>query len=177
MSWYDAIEFCGRLAKLTQSPYALPSEAQWEYACHGLRQPPNAYLPFHYGETLTGTLANYDSQQTYADEEKTTSPRQTTPVGNYPPNAFGLQDMHGNIWEWCMDLWDAEEIPIDNNLIHLLDNDTTIQLLNDKSEKALRGGSWDFDPAFCRSADRFRFYPADRDFNFGFRVVCRFPRL
>jgi formylglycine-generating enzyme required for sulfatase activity len=177
VSWYDAIEYCGRLAKLTQLRYALPSEAQWEYACHGLRQPPNPYPPFHYGETLTGELANYNSQETHADEEKMTSPRQTTPVGSYPPNAFGLQDMHGNVWEWCMDLWDAEEKPIDDNSINLLDNGITIQLLSDESRRAIRGGSWFDYPAGCRSALRDWIYPDYRYYYYGFRVVCRFPRL
>lgn len=185
VSWYEAIEYCGRLAKLTKSLYALPSEAQWEYACHGFRQSPDPYPPFHYGETLTGILANYNSQETYADEEKTASPQQTTPVGNYPPNAFGLQDMHGNVWEWCIDLWDAEKMPIsrserfafDDNSVNLLDNNITIQLLNDTRRKVVRGGSWLSYPRLCRGASRDWLGPDYRGNLIGFRVVCRVPRL
>jgi formylglycine-generating enzyme required for sulfatase activity len=185
VSWHDAIEFCGRLAKLTGSLYALPSETQWEYACRGFRQPPDSYPPFHYGETLTGKLANYGSLQTYADEEPTTGPQQTTPVGNYPPNAFGLQDMHGNVWEWCLDLWSDEEISIAENAslaiedtsINLLDKNITMQLLSDNGIRAIRGGSWLNYPRDCRCAVRSRNVPAGRDYYFGFRVVCRFPRL
>jgi formylglycine-generating enzyme required for sulfatase activity len=183
VSWYDAIEYCGRLAKLNRFPYALPSEAQWEYACHGFSQPPDSYPPFHYGETLTGKLANYNSQYTYADEAETASPKQPTPVGNYPPNAFGLQDMHGNVWEWCMDLWDAEEMSIsrkrsfaiDNNSINPLDNSIIMQLLSDERARVIRGGSWDNNPRYCRSANRRRDFPDNRDDD-GFRVVCRFSR-
>jgi formylglycine-generating enzyme required for sulfatase activity len=192
VSWFDAIEYCGRLAKLTKFPYALPSEAQWEYACHANTEAPlvkggqgGSYPPFHYGETLTAKLANYDSQQTYADEAKTASPKQTTPVGNYPPNAFGLQDMHGNVWEWCIDLWDAEEraisgsdrFALDNNPTNLLDKNITMQLLSDKNTRVLRGGSWNLNPWNCRSARRSRLFPGNRlNYVIGFRVVCRFPR-
>ena len=107
VSWDDAIEFCGQLSKLTQFSFCLPAELQWIYGCHGLRYPPYSgkYPPFHYGETLTGELANYDSSYTFADEKSMTSPKQTTPVGNYPPNQFGLQDMHGNLWEWNFNLY------------------------------------------------------------------------
>jgi formylglycine-generating enzyme required for sulfatase activity len=86
--------------------------------------------------------------------------------------------MHGNVWEWCIDLWDAKEIPIDNTSVNLLDNDITIQLLNNESSRALRGGSWNYDPRYCRGANRYWDYPDNRDYDpYGVRVVCRFPRL
>jgi len=156
VNWFDVIEYCGRLAKLTGSRYTLPSEAQWEYACHANTEAPkDQYPPFHYGETLTAKLANYDSQQTYSNETRTASPEQTTPVGNYPPNAFGLKDMHGNVWEWCMDtcrVWDKEQNLFDKNI---------------------RGGSWNISPWLCGVS--FYDFPSFRRSYFGFRVVCRFP--
>jgi formylglycine-generating enzyme required for sulfatase activity len=92
--------------------------------------------------------------------------------------------MHGNVWEWCMDLWDAEEraisgsdrFALDNNPTNLLDKNITMQLLSDKNTKVLRGGSWDDFPRNCRGAFRSWVFPDYRyDLN-GFRVVCRFPR-
>ncbi len=100
VSWYDAVEFCARLSKLTGKEYRLPSEAEWEYACRA-----GTTTPFHFGETITGELANYDASRTYADEPKGEYREETTPVGQFPPNAFGLYDMHGNVWEWCLDPW------------------------------------------------------------------------
>jgi formylglycine-generating enzyme required for sulfatase activity len=126
VSWLDAVEFCQRLSKLTGRNYQLPSEAQWEYACRSqkfkvgslkfkvgslkekevIREWNEKYnQPFHFGETLTSELANYRSESTYADELNGVDWGETTPVGQFPPNAFGLYDMHGNVWEWCQDDW------------------------------------------------------------------------
>ena len=99
VNWYDAIEFCARLSKLTVREYRLPSEAEWEYACRA-----GTTTPFYFGETITGKLANYNASETYADEPKGEYREETTPVGQFSPNAFGLYDMHGNVWEWCADL-------------------------------------------------------------------------
>ncbi|NCR29365.1 MAG: formylglycine-generating enzyme family protein, partial [Microcystis aeruginosa LE13-04] len=100
VNWYDAIEFCARLSKLTGREYRLPSEAEWEYACRA-----GTTTPFYFGETITGKLANYNASNTYADEPKGEYRKETTPVGQFPPNAFGLYDMHGNVSEWCADDW------------------------------------------------------------------------
>jgi formylglycine-generating enzyme required for sulfatase activity len=183
VSWYDAIEFCARLSKLTVREYRLPSEAEWEYACRA-----GTTTPFYFGETITGELANYNASNTYADEPEGEYRGQTTPVGQFPPNAFGLYDMHGNVWEWCLDpwhdsyqgktrtdseVWDKEQSAEQ----YLLDKNNVIQLLSDKRMRVLRGGSWDFDPRYCRCADRGRNYPVYRiSYGIGFRVVCRFPR-
>ncbi|TRU18850.1 MAG: TIR domain-containing protein [Microcystis aeruginosa Ma_QC_B_20070730_S2] len=183
VSWYDAIEFCARLSKLTGREYRLPSEAEWEYACRA-----GTTTPFYFGETITGELANYNAGYTYADEPKGEYRDQTTPVGQFPPNAFGLYDMHGNVWEWCLDpwhesyqdktrtdseVWDEEQ----SEEQYLLDKNNVIQLLSDKRARVLRGGSWLNDPRYCRSANRNWYFPDDRiNFINGFRVVCRFPR-
>ncbi len=97
---YQATEFCKRLSRETKQEYRLPSEAEWEYACRA-----GTTTPFYFGETITGELANYNAGSTYAEEAKGEYRQQTTPVGQFPPNAFGLYDMHGNVWEWCEDNW------------------------------------------------------------------------
>ena len=100
VSWHAAVEFCRRLSRRTGKRYGLPSEAQWEYACRA-----GTTTPFYCGETLTAELANYDASSTYGDGPKGTYRRQTTDVGSFPANAWGLQDMHGTVREWCEDHW------------------------------------------------------------------------
>ena len=161
VNWYDAIEFCARLSKLTGREYRLPSEAEWEYACRA-----GTTTPFYFGETITGELANYSSSETYADEPKGEYREETTPVGQFSPNAFGLYDMHGNVWEWCADTWhdNYDGAPRDGSV--WIEN-------GNHNRSPLRGGSWFNKPNHCRSADR-NFYNR-RDnyyFDYGFRVVC-----
>ena len=183
VSWYDAIEFCARLSRHTGKNYRLPSEAEWEYACRA-----GTTTPFHFGETITGKLANYDSSRVYQQEKAKKSPGKTSPVRSYPPNAFGLYDMHGNVWEWCLDPWhdDYQGAPptdgsvwdeknIDNRYQNVLNSIN--ELLTDGRFCVARGGSWGDNPINCRSA--FRYYVLRRynrnDYD-GFRVVCVFGR-
>jgi formylglycine-generating enzyme required for sulfatase activity len=161
VNWYDAIEFCARLSKLTGREYRLPSEAEWEYACRA-----GTTTPFYFGETITGKLANYNASNTYADEPNGEYRKETTPVGQFPPNAFGLYDMHGNVWEWCADTWhdNYDGAPRDGSVWTKNEND---------NRSPLRGGSWYLSPNVYRSAFRLNF---DRravinDVS-GFRVVC-----
>ncbi|MFN9242590.1 MAG: SAV_2336 N-terminal domain-related protein, partial [Cyanobacteriota bacterium] len=98
--WEDAMEFCSRLSQRTGRIYTLPSEAQWEYACRA-----GTTTPFAFGETLTDEQANYRASETYGKGPKGAYRKQTTPVGMFPANGWGLQDMHGNVWEWCLDQW------------------------------------------------------------------------
>jgi len=87
VSWHDAIEFCARLSIKTRKPITLPSEAQWEYACRA-----GTTTAYAFGDTLTNQMANFEGNT-------------TTPVGTYPANAWGLHNMHGNVWEWCLDAY------------------------------------------------------------------------
>jgi formylglycine-generating enzyme required for sulfatase activity len=169
INWYEAVEFCQRLSKLTGRNYRLPSEAEWEYACRAetevldLEQG-KSYPPFNCGETITGELANHDASKTYADEQKGEYRKQTTPVGQFSANGFGLYDMHGNVWEWCGDEWheDYYGAPIDGS----------VWLDGNQDRSSLRGGSWFNDPYICRSAFRLNKYRRDNLNNFiGLRVL------
>ncbi|NJL00560.1 MAG: SUMF1/EgtB/PvdO family nonheme iron enzyme [Spirulinaceae cyanobacterium SM2_1_0] len=101
VSWYEAVEFCARLSQLTGQEYRLPSEAEWEYACRA-----GTTTPFHFGPTLTADLANYDGQVTDAIAPPSAYRRQPMPRNTFTyANDFGLLAMHGNVWEWCADLW------------------------------------------------------------------------
>ncbi|MBE9115157.1 formylglycine-generating enzyme family protein [Lusitaniella coriacea LEGE 07157] len=160
VSWYDTEEFCKRLSKQTGHEYRLPSEAEWEYACRA-----GTTTPFHFGATLTDQLANYDASEIYANEPKGEYRQQTTEVGSFPFNAFGVYDMHGNVWEWCADHW--------HDNYNGVPNDGTIWLSsNEDGARLLRGGSWDYYPRCCRSASRYWDYPGSRSYAIGFRVAC-----
>jgi formylglycine-generating enzyme required for sulfatase activity len=176
VSWFDAVEFCDRLSRLTKREYRLPTEAEWEYTC-GAR----TTTPFHFGVTITTDLANYrgtDQQLSgetypgsYGAGPKGIYREQTTDVGSFPANAFGLYDMHGNVWEWCLDHWhdDYKGSPTDGTA--WLDKNA-----DENESRVLRGGSWDSYPRYCRSASRLSFDPRTSYYNFfGFRVVCLAP--
>ncbi|OAD19350.1 serine/threonine protein kinase [Candidatus Thiomargarita nelsonii] len=100
ITWHEAVEYCAILSENTGKIYRLPSEAQWEYACRA-----GTKTPFYFGETIMLTIANYDGNYTYGSTPKGVCREETSEVGRFPANAFGLYDMHGNIWEWCADPW------------------------------------------------------------------------
>ena len=155
VSWDDAIEFCKRLSQYTQKTskriYTLPSEAQWEYACRA-----RTTTPFHFGPTITTDLANFRREK-----------RETTEVGSFPPNGFGLYDMHGNVWEWCLDGWHGSytRAPSEGSAWE-----------SSSGSRVLRGGSWSVSPSVCRAALRNRSTRVDRNLNVGFRVIALAPR-
>ncbi|PSB41561.1 peptidase C14 [filamentous cyanobacterium Phorm 6] len=160
VSWYDAVEFCERLSQKTGYEYRLPSEAEWEYACRA-----GTTTPFHFGETITTELANYDGGYTYDSESKGINLGKAIPVRSFRfANAFGLFDMHGNVWEWCLDHWheNYNNAPI-NGEVWLADSQN--------QTRVIRGGSWHNEPSLCRSTYR---HKGDANCCFkdtGFRIV------
>ncbi len=167
VSWLEAVEFCKRLSVHTKREYRLPSEAEWEYACRA-----GTVTPFHCGETITTTLVNYDGNNPYGEAPKGEYREKTTPVGSFPPNAFGLCDMHGNVWEWCEDDWhdSYEGAPVDGSA-WADENGNRSQ--EEERRKLLRGGSWFFNARNCRSAVRVNLLARVQYDTVGFRVVCR----
>ncbi len=161
VSWHQAVEFCARIKQKTGRNYSLPSEAQWEYACRA-----STTTPFHFGETVTADLANYDGNYIYGSGPKGKYRKQTTPVGSFQvANSFGLYDMHGNVWEWCADPWHKNYniAPPDGSVWNMGGDD---------QYRLLRGGSWFNHPGTCRAARRNWFAPDIGDSYIGFRVVA-----
>jgi formylglycine-generating enzyme required for sulfatase activity len=166
VSWEEAMEFCHRLSHRSNLAYALPSEAQWEYACRA-----GATTPFAFGQTLTPDLANYDGNCTYGSGPEGDYRKKTTDVGSFPANAWGLHDMHGNVWEWCLDYWHESDGGAPS------DGTAWVNEAEDEGIRLLRGGSWYGYPRFCRSACRDG-EPRDRRLNnVGFRLCCFPPGL
>jgi len=165
VNWYEAVEFCDRLAKHSGRPYRLPSEAEWEYACRA-----GTETPFTFGKTLSAEIANYRATSTYNDGPKGEHRQETTPVNYFDiANGFGLVDMHGNVSEWCQDHYHSSytDAPEDGSA-WLSENENAFRIR--------RGGSWNPYPWYCRSACRYYSLPDIRDDNIGFRIVCRAPR-
>jgi formylglycine-generating enzyme required for sulfatase activity len=160
VSWHEAVEFCRRLSQKTKKNYRLPTEAEWEYAAKAATT-----TPFCYGETLTTDLANYDGTQIYASGSKGIYRRQTINVGNFPPNQFGLYEMHGNVWEWCADPWHENYVDAPT--------DGSIWAAGPEEQyKVLRGGSCGNHPRFCRSSERGKGLADYWYYVIGFRVAC-----
>jgi formylglycine-generating enzyme required for sulfatase activity len=165
VSWDDAVQFCRKLSELPEEKrrghaYRLPTEAEWEYACRG-RAP--FEHPFHFGPSLSSAQANFDGRQPYGGAPAGKYLECTTTTGFYPANAFGLHDMHGNVWEWCADWYDA--------------NYYRSSPRKDPSGppggslRVIRGGSWGHGGRLCRAADRDWGTPSYRCSLLGFRVA------
>ncbi len=165
VSWEEAKEFCEKLTTRDKKKpagwtYRLPTEAQWEYACRG-----NAptYQIFHFGNSISSNEANFDGNSPYGGAEKGPYLERTCKVGSYQKNRFGLHDMHGNVWEWCQDWYDKDYYR------KSLWKDPQGPLTG--SDRVFRGGSWYHNGQSCRSANRHRDWPTDRDNYIGFRVA------
>jgi formylglycine-generating enzyme required for sulfatase activity/tRNA A-37 threonylcarbamoyl transferase component Bud32 len=158
VTWYDAVAFCQKLSKKTGKTYRLPSEAEWEYACRA-----GTKTPFYFGETITPDLVNYDGNNPYGAAPKGIYREKTTDVGSFPPNAFGLYDMHGNVWEWCSDHYhpNYNGAPTDGSSWET----------DGENNRVLRGGSWFNSPVYCRTAVRYWYSAGYSNYNIGFRVA------
>jgi uncharacterized protein (TIGR02996 family) len=167
VSWHEAVDFCEALSELpaeqeARRTYRLPTEAEWEYACRA-----GTTTIFHFGDTLTSHQANFDGTRPYGDSPVGPNLQRPTPVGEYPPNAFGLCDMHGNVWEWCADWFET----------NYYSRSPTIDPRGPdgpepSTSHVLRGGSWRNDGLYLRSAHRGWSTPDER---IGFRVVLNHP--
>jgi serine/threonine protein kinase len=150
VSWNDAIEFCNKLNQKEKAgrriphgyEYSLPTEAQWEYACRA-----GTNTPFHYGNSLSARMANFDGRYPYGDAKKGSFKKKTLPTAKYKANAWGLYDMHGNIWEWCYDAYSSH------------------------NSRVFRGGSWNVDANHCRAAYRGNNIPDLKANYLGFRLA------
>ena len=165
VSWDDAVLFCEELSQRTGKSYRLPSEAEWEYACRA-----GTKTPFSFGDNITPDLVNYDGNYPYKSAPKGKYRQQTTDVGTFPPNSFGLYDMHGNVWEWCEDDWHE-------NYINAPTDGSAWNSRSGSNTKMLRGGSWSSIARYCRAAYRGRYSRGDRNYCCGFRVVSSFRTL
>ncbi len=161
INWHDAREFCTKLSQQTGKQYRLPSESQWEYACRA-----TTTTAFHFGDTITPGLANYNGDYPYNGAAPGENRARTTPVGSFPPNAFGLHDMHGNVWEWCLDQYQPNyhTAPTDGSAWLNTNSDST-------QKRVMRGGAWDYVAKACRSTVRCSLDPRMRIAGCGFRVI------
>jgi formylglycine-generating enzyme required for sulfatase activity/predicted Ser/Thr protein kinase len=157
VSWEDALKFCDKLSRLTGRAYRLPSEAEWEYACRA-----GTTTAFAYGNTLSSTQANFDGRSPYGGAPVGVYREETTPVGSFQPNAFGLYDMHGNVWEWCLDMYHKNYVgaPTDG-----------AAWLEGSGPRVLRGSSWLGVGSSLRSATRDKLPSDNRFAAIGFRVA------
>jgi len=188
VSWYDAIEYCNKRSQLEgltpaytidknhidtnnknerdmkwtviwdkkANGYRLPTEAEWEYACRA-----GTVKPFSTGKNITTKQANYDGNGPYNNKSKGIYRGRTTPVGSFPPNPWGLYDMHGNVFEWCWDWLGNYSSGPQADPIGAVSG----------SGRVGRGGGWDASARYARSANRGSSTPSIRSIYLGFRVA------
>ncbi|MFO7715025.1 formylglycine-generating enzyme family protein [Desulfosarcina sp.] len=166
VSWHDCYEFIRKLNRMTGDRYALPTEAQWEYAARA-----GSTTAYFWGDQIDCTRAMFANNPMKYDDcvsvnrSSGLSAGRPAPVKHYPPNGWGLYGMHGNVWEWCGDLFDRYDTVL------IVDPYNT----ESGQDRVRRGGSW-FGPGYaCRSANRAHAHPMSRLQNTGFRLVMTLP--
>jgi formylglycine-generating enzyme required for sulfatase activity len=157
VSWEDAQGYVNWLSTETGTDCRLPTEAEWEYAARA-----GTTTDYFWGDEVGKNNANCDGCGSKWDN------KQTAPVGSFPANPFGLQDMHGNVWEWTQDCWHDSytDAPTDS---------TAWESGGDCGRRVVRGGSWYDNPGLLRASDRYDDARGGRDGYLGFRVVCGLP--
>jgi formylglycine-generating enzyme required for sulfatase activity len=161
VSWLEAMEFCKSLSIETGYNFRLPSEAEWEYACRARTR-----TPFHFGEKLNPNLANYDPLPCKSEKESMEKSNGTVPVNKFQwANYFGLYNMHGNVWEWCQDIYhfNYEGIP---------DDGSPWIKGSDEINRVMRGGYWGNQECHCLSSTRGSAKKHEKKEGYGFRIVC-----
>src|SRR5208283_3930588 len=148
VNWDEAMDFCKKLSALPAEKaagrtYRLPTEAEWEYACHA-----GTTTAFHFGTSLSFRQANIKGDQPFGTDEKGPSVGKTVKVGSYPANAWGLHDMHGNVYQWCLDGVRAYTA---GPVVDPRGPETA------GAPRMLRGGDWSGAAWMCRSAARNKF--------------------
>jgi formylglycine-generating enzyme required for sulfatase activity len=171
--WGEAVDFCNRLSnlnaeKMAGRAYRLPTEAEWEYACRA-----GTTTTYNVGKTLSSTQANFNGNYPYGDAPKGPYLQKTAKVGAYPPNAWGLYDMHGNVSQWCADWYDPDyyktgpKVDPKGPAKGVLGTGFASDYF-----RVVRGGCWLDEARACRAAYRFRLQSSEPYRIVGFRVVC-----
>ncbi len=157
ISWHDCDKFIIKLNSLFKKlSFALPTEAQWEYACRAGTQ-----TPFSFGINILPNQVNYNGEHPYLGQEKQLYRKKTIAIKSLPANQWGLFEMHGNVWEWCNDWFDNHP---KGGIIDPVGP-------SEGSYKILRGGSAFSGAADCRSAARIKFHPDNNYYRHGFRII------
>jgi formylglycine-generating enzyme required for sulfatase activity len=168
ISWYEARAFCQKLSQHTGRNVRLPIEAEWEYACCA-----GTTTPFAFGNNITTNQVNYDGNNPYGDAPKGKYRECTVDVNSFSPNSWHLYQMHGNVWEWCLDRWHdsysqkPKRLKSNGNEVW---GETNVDE-HDNLPRSVRGGSWCYDAFDCRSTNRCLYLAKDSDHDIGFRVV------
>ncbi len=162
VSWNDAVAYCHWISSTTGKRFRLPTEAEREYACRA-----GSRTPFNTGESLTTEQANYNGNNPYNNNPKGLYRENTVPVNSFAPNAWGLYNMHGNVWEWCSD-WFGVKYYGECKANGMVTNPAGPAI---GSGRVLRGGSWGGDAGSCRSANRSGGTLDGHDDDVGFRIV------
>jgi uncharacterized protein (TIGR02996 family) len=162
VSWYGCRNFCRALSSCTEGRWRLPTEVEWEYACRA-----GTTTAYCYGDLLTGDLANCNAEEYHGRGREGIYRGRTTPVGSFTPNAWGLFDVHGNVWEWCA----GADDPYPRGDVIARQDGMAAWTPGESVDVVLRGGGWEFRPRYCRSAARNSYHPMGRNEVCGFRVV------